>query len=348
MHVWPEEKSDGESGPREVILQYDSPFQGGYCDFMPQAETLNKPSHGPPRTSLLDDLSHYLLNHAHDLPPDAMPDPSIPLFFLQKILASHYMQLLHFTTSHLLHSEQPLIRRDTLLGLTISWAEARWSEIQDVMSRCNEYIDSLEALLLSLHLPADDDMRGPAATAAAAVTPWWDTALDFQRILHQARGLKARAEGLNTAFTGLTGIVGNAQAYEEAARSLVEAKRSVREAKNMKVLTFVAMFFIPLAFTSGLFSMSDAYIPGGKEFWVYFAVSVPLIVLVFAGAFVADMGYDEDGKWALGRFGYGLRDALVGRRGRRESRGSVRSDDGSATVPARKRHASQRKLEQPV
>ena len=121
-------------------------------------------------------------------------------------------------------------------------------------------------------------------------------------MLQRAKALKDRADSLNSAFTGLTGIVGNAQANREAELSVIEAKRSVREAKSVKTLTLIAMIFIPLAFTSGLFSMSDKYIPGGSNFWIFFATSIPLVILVFVVAFFFDLGYDEEGLWSGSTF----------------------------------------------
>lgn len=85
--------------------------------------------------------------------------------------------------------------------------------------------------------------------------------------------------------------------------SLSETKRSFREAKNVKTLTLIGMVFIPLAFICGLFrlfSMDDKFIPGLSEFWIYWVTAVPLIVVVFLGAAVANLGYDDDaGTWSF-------------------------------------------------
>ena len=60
------------------------------------------------------------------------------------------------------------------------------------------------------------------------------------------------------------------------------------------------MVFIPLAFVCGLFSMSDQILPGSDEFWVYWATAVPLIVVVFLGSILANLGYDDDaGTWSV-------------------------------------------------
>lgn len=311
VHVWrPEDPArlDRQWHSLKINVENDKPFQDGYCDFIPRNEALSEIPLGPFKNSLHEDLCYYLLNRMDTLPSSKVPQHGywIPLIFLQKIIASHYMQLMNFTTSHLIHKEWPLIRRESLADLEISWAEARWSEIQEVMMRCNEYVDNLESLFITLGIPFEEPI--PSAS-----TYWWDAKLDFQFILRRAKAIKSRTADLNNAFTGLTGIVGNAQAHQEARRSLVEAKRSVREAKNMKALTFVAMVFVPLAFTCALFSMNDKYNPGGADFWVFFAVSIPLVALVFVGALVADMGYNDDGEWIWKTFGFQLRNAVRGK-----------------------------------
>ncbi|CVK99025.1 uncharacterized protein FPRN_03884 [Fusarium proliferatum] len=61
---------------------------------------------------------------------------------------------------------------------------------------------------------------------------------------------------------------------------LLDSRRSILEAINTKRLTFLALVFVPLAWVSSLFSMSDNYSPGHDLFWVYFATALPLLAVV--------------------------------------------------------------------
>ena len=73
-------------------------------------------------------------------------------------------------------------------------------------------------------------------------------------------------------------------ALVSVATSLIQAmdsRRALTETRNISRLTYLALSFIPLTFVSGLFSMNDNIAPGGKLFWLYFAVSIPLCLLVF-------------------------------------------------------------------
>ena len=74
------------------------------------------------------------------------------------------------------------------------------------------------------------------------------------------------------------------EAMVSIATSLIQAidcRRSLTETINISRLTYLALSFIPLTFVSGLFSMNDNIAPGGKLFGLYFAVSIPLCILVF-------------------------------------------------------------------
>jgi hypothetical protein len=62
--------------------------------------------------------------------------------------------------------------------------------------------------------------------------------------------------------------------------SLLEAQKSTVEARYGLWIAILATFFIPLTFVSGLFSMSDDYLPNGPSFWIYWVVSVSLIIFV--------------------------------------------------------------------
>ncbi|KAH8649115.1 hypothetical protein BX600DRAFT_110344 [Xylariales sp. PMI_506] len=62
---------------------------------------------------------------------------------------------------------------------------------------------------------------------------------------------------------------------------LLDTRRSVAEAVNVRRVTYVALVFVPLSWAAGLFSMSQDYSPGGPRFWVYCATAIPLVAAVF-------------------------------------------------------------------
>lgn len=62
--------------------------------------------------------------------------------------------------------------------------------------------------------------------------------------------------------------------------ALIESRRSFTETANVTRLTILALVFIPLSYVATLFSMSEGFGPGGSRFWVYFAVAVPIMLVV--------------------------------------------------------------------
>ena len=66
-----------------------------------------------------------------------------------------------------------------------------------------------------------------------------------------------------------------------SAVQIFEARRAFTETANITRLTILALIFIPLNYVSSLFSMQSSTAPGNSQFWVYFAVAIPLTLLVF-------------------------------------------------------------------
>lgn len=198
------------------------------------------------------------------------------------------MILIEYMDSILYNMESVIQKREDFRGIETSSLEGQWSDIQLVCSRCKRFIKDLSFILLQFRIPLDDPL-------ISRRSPWTDSKVDFQYIYKRLTSLQERADLCNQSLTSVTGIIGNA-------RALTEAKRSIREAKTVKTLTLIAMVFIPLGFTTGIFSMSEEYLPGKKDFWVFFSVSIPIVVVVFIIAFVIDLGYDVDGNWGFKTF----------------------------------------------
>lgn len=59
-----------------------------------------------------------------------------------------------------------------------------------------------------------------------------------------------------------------------------EARLSFAETANISRLTVLALVFVPLTYIASLFSMNPENVPGSERFWVYFAVALPVTLLV--------------------------------------------------------------------
>jgi hypothetical protein len=251
------------------------PFQDGYVDFREPDEQLNS-LNGPCRDCALKNILFYLENHAQIL--KSSHGTAIPALFVKKIVISNYMKLIDYVRAILSDGLWRFSRQDDLAGFDIREVEKQWSDMQGWERRCNEYSEDVEGISLSLGIPfAEPDLSGSQY--------WSDCGKDFQFILMRLNLLKHRAEQLNSTITALASIAGNRQA--------------IREAKSTRALTVVGLVFIPLAYTSALFNMSDQYMPGATQFWVYFAVSVPLILVVLLAYFILDNGINKKASGGL-------------------------------------------------
>lgn len=192
---------------------------------------------------MLEDICFYYQQCGDILgPPD---NPISATVFLKKIVASHYLQLVDFVRAILSDSQWPLSRGRDPGGIDASSIEEQWSTLQAHTRRCSEYIEDVQAILLSLRFEVDDLIPKPLQN-------WMDCETDFRYINKRVLMLKDRADALVDSMTNLAGIVRN--------------KQTLKEAKSSRTLTTIGLVFIPLAYTSALFSMSEQYSPGADYF----------------------------------------------------------------------------------
>jgi len=82
---------------------------------------------------------------------------------------------------------------------------------------------------------------------------------------------------------------------------IIDARQSYAETANISRLTILALVFVPLGYISSLFSMNPGNMPGSQHFWVYFAVAVPVTVIVFIMARPPTGGVRITLAWLRGR-----------------------------------------------
>jgi hypothetical protein len=248
----------------------NSSFQDGYVDFIPTVSprvAAEKPKH--PHSSMLRDLVHYYKNHADLFQIEDWADPTRSSLFVKKIVAAHYLQLVDYIKAMLPSLE---------LRLTTAWVEEQeqWKSLQTISRRCGNYRDDIEDTLLSLGYPVDTLDSGRRVD-------WTDCQKDFQYVYFRLKILKERADTLMQSMTGLASIAGNRQNLEEA--------------KRVKRLNLLALLFVPLAFTSSLFSMQDDYAPNKESFWVYWVSALSVVALTLIITWILDSALDEAAQW---------------------------------------------------
>ncbi|KAF2705060.1 hypothetical protein K504DRAFT_389091 [Pleomassaria siparia CBS 279.74] len=259
----------GKDVSRKVV---NFSFQEGYVDFLPppsRERIISKPRH--PHRSMQRDLCYYFLHQSDLIPPSSWTTPVGSTIFLKKIVAAHLLQLVDYIKVMLPSLE---------LHLTTAWVKEQdqWRSLQTLSRRCGNYTDDIEDTLLSLGYSVKD-------MDSNRVEDWKDCEKDFQYIYFRLKILKQRADTLMQAMTGLASIAGNRQNLEEA--------------KRVKRLNLLALLFIPLAYTSSLFSMQDAYAPNNSKFWVYWVVAIGAVSVTLFATWVLDSALDDAAQWTL-------------------------------------------------
>lgn len=113
----------------------------------------------------------------------------------------------------------------------------------------------MNAILTALRIPPDYVSTNQDGTHPI------DSREDFVLIYKRLLWTKSRFELLLSSATGLNSIAGNKEAIAQnkqySRRAREESKSSLQEARKASILTFLAIVFIPLAVTAGIFSMSS-------------------------------------------------------------------------------------------
>ena len=174
------------------------------------------------------------------------------------------------------HIEWQTSRQERLETLSVAWLQQRWNSIQSFHRRCEDYNCAIGSIRRNLQLKSD----------AGRNLSWKSSDADFEDIRDRFRDLRRKSEGLIASFSGLSGII--------------SSRELLTEARTVGHLIMLRMIFLPLFFASGLFSMSDEYLPGAQNFGTHWAVSITIITVIFLKPFVLHLGYETSTRESWG------------------------------------------------
>lgn len=263
----------GSGSKRKPRFMPSSPYRGGFVDFSLQVKStleFDNVTAGPERVSALDDLCYYWTHSelAHDLDFNT---PAAATIFLKRYIASHWMVLLQYSYDLLHRHEYTVNRASKVTDISASALEHCWTGVQYLNNRTSGWCEHIDSSIHQFTITGTlGDFPGEPENNTAED--------DFIQLSHGLRGLK---EEIKTVTSSITGLL------------------SIYETKRMKELTNLGMLFLPLAFTSGIFSMSGNYAPGGSSFWVYWVVAGPLVFLMFLTVFGLNSGTALANLWLL-------------------------------------------------
>ncbi|CAG7560615.1 unnamed protein product [Fusarium equiseti] len=219
-------------------------LHGGFED-VATSHTTASSTHRWNRDSMLDSLTHYLQYQ----PPNYMSINILSLaYYPIRIVLSEWNLYMHLISRYSKHYEYSL---------------------QDITSRLHgEDIVDLQRWRRRLK-----QSRHKLALVADFVEQHDNGRTEWKMVLKDINYLQSQfqdyGQSLEQMVTVATTMI-----------QLLDSRRSILEAVNVRRLTYIALVFAPLAWVASLFSMEDAYLPGNDRFWVYFATALPLIAVV--------------------------------------------------------------------
>ena len=263
-----------------------SPYGGGYNDVLKWPRDLISAPAGwntaaaqvPPRTSLLDDILFY---YRESQQPNHQTIGDIA-DLTKKIALSNWTNFQLYIRKHSTFLEYKLEEFQETHGSKkkftgLQWLEQNIDHVNSWKRRCSHYCDYVETNLVELNVTPSPslDMSTPTTNLNGSLQDW-------ASLLGRLRMWKDRTATINSAVLNPL--------------SILESSKFLDEARNSRLLAVLGTIFLPLSLTSSILSMGDDFLPGNRKFWVYFAVSLPLLVLglvfSFGTAVVAEKARD--------------------------------------------------------
>ena len=244
--------------PTALTLQTQL-FQGGFQDFLTGpsfAEKVDSAS-GPIRSSPLESVVFYCgVEQSQGFDRNCPTLFSISNYPLRIIAAEWitYLELMYHSIKQYEYSPNNAVAAIA----QIANLNADIYALQQWTRRCTATAKKIHYAVdfLSHRVTKDDDMEHSALLVE-----------DYKYIALSIDSYGRRVDTLVSVATSLI--------------QAIDSRRSLTETISISRLTYLALSFIPLTFVSGLFSMNDNIAPGGRLFGLYFAVSIPLCILVF-------------------------------------------------------------------
>ncbi|KAL5406601.1 hypothetical protein PMIN06_001883 [Paraphaeosphaeria minitans] len=247
---------DGQKRKEQSEVHLPSqPFLGPYEDFFvpkPILDGFGMETSGQ-RGSLTDDLQYYWTRALPECFDATDPSLQALSFYPLNIVAAEwvkYVAVMHHCIKQFEYQHNHLPELDQF-HRDLAELQA-WSR-RTVLSQ-----GKVEALIRLLRSPNFNSHRGDRQLDCLSE--------DLELILHKMQDAGRRLE--NTLPIVMTSV------------QIADTRRTYAEQADIKRLTVLALIFVPLTFIASLFSMNTENMPGSKDFWVYFAVAIPVTLLV--------------------------------------------------------------------
>jgi hypothetical protein len=256
------EYSDKKNSPMSPFdVSKMKPYQGGYRDFTATGVSASK-------TSIFDNIVHYWTytrpsKDSKDSSPEG--DPLESANYAKKIVAAMWINALEYIQMRVGQLECALEDQATEMRLSlkkdkippkdsaIEWIMKATTHAYKLKRRCLQFSHDMDNNMTELDLHLDSREKD---------------AQDWIYIKNRLKMWTHRAKVDINAISAL--------------KSLIEASKTEKMTENTLAIQWLGTIYLPLSLTAGLLSMVDNFTPGQSRFWIYWAISLPLLFLSFA------------------------------------------------------------------
>jgi len=131
----------------------------------------------------------------------------------------------------------------------------------------------------------------------------WPTSSEekhIRRVHDEAVRMRATFVSLATTAAQQSQLISALISIEMNTISILDSKKSLKQSRNVMILTWLAFAFIPLSFMSSVFGMNVKELTSGNAppLRYFFAVAIPLTVLCLLVP-AWSIAYRESGSWAI-------------------------------------------------
>jgi hypothetical protein len=225
----------------------------------------------PQYNSIFDDALNDLASRNQDI--SELDNPMAVVKFPRKLvigimlafLRRRYLNLLRIQKTHVKPNQN--LRNNYLSsfseGALSSWQDEFFDFIVGSCAAMKELIREMEENMVSLGLPLENG-TGSKSGGPGGPPQWeidgWRSVMD---LAHTVDWLT------NSLATGYLQYI-----------SIQEARVSNGNARSLSKITVLTMLFIPLSTVASIFSMGGDFLPGNSRAWVFWVVSIPVLMML--------------------------------------------------------------------
>jgi hypothetical protein len=225
----------------------------------------------PQYISIFDDALNKFASRNQDV--GEIDNPMAVVKFPRKLLIGIMLAFLRRRYLNLLRIQKTRVKPGRTLrnnylsslseGALSSWHDEFFDFIVGSCAAMKELIQETEENMVSLGLPMED--RTTCNSGVAGGPPQWETD-GWRSVLDLAHVIDGLTNSLATGYLQYI--------------TIQEARISNGNAQSLSKITVLTMLFIPLSTVASIFSMGGDFLPGNPRAWVFWVVSIPVLMML--------------------------------------------------------------------